>query len=111
MNHLRVFALAAAPTALLIGLAAPATAVNASGAKAVCAAPAAHQVLTAKQGLQVVKNCAARQAQSKSWHWMGNYGSVYDVATVANGAGVGAGELITLPNASGGGLLPTFMYY
>jgi hypothetical protein len=42
---------------------------------------------------------------------MGNYGSVYDVVSVANRLGVVPGGLITEANSSGGGLIPTFMYY
>ncbi len=45
--------------------------------------------------------------QVKTWHWMGNYGSVYDVATAANSFGAGAGEVIT---QNMNGVWATFMY-
>jgi hypothetical protein len=114
MNPTRTLALAAAP-ALLIGLAIPAAAGGATAQKAPTArsacVPGEDQVLTAKQSLKLVKQCDDVKAAAKSWHWMGNYGSVYDVASVANSLGVGAGELITEANATGGGLIPTFMFY
>jgi hypothetical protein len=113
MNSLRTLALAAAPTALLIGLAGPASAAHAPAPKAsaACKAPAADAVLTAKQGIELYKGCKSVKAPRKTWHWMGNYGSVYDVVRVANSRNVGAGGLVTEANASGGGLIPTFMYY
>ncbi|MER8041451.1 hypothetical protein [Streptomyces sp. NPDC094032] len=114
MNRLRTLAIAAAPAALLIGLASPASAAPAPQAPAApaasCYRPGADQVLTAEEGIALVSACKS-QKQDPSWHWMGNYGSVYDVANVANSRGVGPGGLVTIPNASGGGLIPTFMYY
>ncbi|MFG2145445.1 hypothetical protein ACGFRG_14770 [Streptomyces sp. NPDC048696] len=114
MKRLRTLAIAAAPAAMLIGLAIPASAAPAPKApttpNAGCYTPRADQVLTAKEGIQLVSACKARKDDA-SWHWMGNYGSVYDVVNVANSRGVAAGGLVTIPNASGGGLIPTFMYY
>ncbi|MEU1011253.1 hypothetical protein [Streptomyces sp. NPDC005890] len=115
MNRLRALAIAAAPAALLIGLAIPAPATPAPKApttpNAGCYLPRADQVLTAQEGIKLANACATRKKADPSWHWMGNYGSVYDVVSVANSRGVGAGGLVTVPNASGGGLIPTFMYY
>ncbi|WP_244189591.1 hypothetical protein [Streptomyces incarnatus] len=111
MNRHRALAIAAAPAALLIGLAIPAPAAPApTTPNAGCYMPRANQVLTAQEGIKLVNACKA-QKSDPSWHWMGNYGSVYDVVNVANSRGVGAGGLVTIPNASGGGLIPTFMYY
>jgi len=116
MNRYSVFALTALPTVLLIGSAAGAPAVDAPAQKAsvtgrsTCRVPAPDEVLTAKEGIQLIGQCSAL-TRVKMWHWMGNYGSVYDVANVANGGGIGAGELITEANPSGGGLIPTFMFY
>ncbi|WP_338931000.1 hypothetical protein WEB32_06560 [Streptomyces netropsis] len=115
MNRLRIHALAAAPIALLIGLAVPAAAAAAEDPQpnttkaAVCDAPARDAVLTAQEGI-ALKKCSdsAKAAQPKTWHWMGNYGSVYDVANAANGGGIGAGEVITQYL---NGLYPTFMFY
>ncbi|MFE1379417.1 hypothetical protein ACFW6S_10810 [Streptomyces sp. NPDC058740] len=113
MNRLRTLAVAAAPAALLIGLASPASAARAPQAPAApaaaCYKPGADQVLTAQQGIELASACKSKK--EASWHWMGNYGSVYDVVNVANSRGVGPGELVTIPNPSGGGLIPTFMYY
>jgi hypothetical protein len=116
MNCMRSLALAAAPTALLIGMAAgPAVAASSPAPKAAsCKAPGPNQVLTSQQATKLFKGCVTARAKAKAiktWHWMGNYGGVYEVAAAANNLGVGAGELITVPNASGGGLLPTFMFY
>ncbi|GHC74527.1 hypothetical protein [Streptomyces cinnamoneus] len=92
MNPLRTLALAAAPTAMLIGLsAAPAMAADDPAPNP----PATVSISPAKQ-------------QVKTWHWMGNYGSVNDVANAANGFGAGAGEFVT-QNING--LWATFMYY
>ncbi|WP_371648237.1 MULTISPECIES: hypothetical protein [unclassified Streptomyces] len=114
MNRLRTLAIAAAPATLLIGLAIPASAAPAPQApttpNARCYTPRADQVLTAQEGIKLVSACKT-QKSDPSWHWMGNYGSVYDVVNVANSRGVGSGGLVTIPNASGGGLIPTFMYY
>ncbi|MEV7278699.1 hypothetical protein [Streptomyces sp. NPDC093111] len=114
MNRLRTLAVAAVPAALLIGLASPASAAAGPQAPAVpaasCYRPGADQVLTAQEGIELVSACKAKR-DNPSWHWMGNYGSVYDVVNVANSRGVGPGGLVTIPNASGGGLIPTFMYY
>ncbi|WP_329112364.1 hypothetical protein [Streptomyces sp. NBC_01353] len=113
MNRLRTLAIAAAPAALLIGLASPAPAAPGPQAPTMSAAscyrPGADQVLTAQEGIELANACKTQRAPS--WHWMGNYGSVYDVVNVANSKGVGPGELVTIPNPSGGGLIPTFMYY
>ncbi|MEV5242167.1 hypothetical protein AB0K89_24145 [Streptomyces cinnamoneus] len=93
MNCLRTLARAAAPTALLIGLAAaPAMASD---------TPAPNAPATV--GVSPVK------AQVKQWHWMGNYGSVYDVALAANNWGAGPGGLVT--QDVGNGLYATFLYY
>ena len=116
MNRLRTLALTAAPTALLIGLAAPASIADANtqkapaaAAAATCTAPAADQVLTAKEGIRLKKCITARAVRApKTWHWMGNYASVYAVTAAANGGGIGAGELIT---EYLGGVYPTFMFY
>lgn len=66
-------------------------------------------ITTAEEGIAQVNENVAQQLGSKQWHWMGNYGSVYDMANVANQAGCGAGEVISsiLPN----NLIPTWMYY
>jgi hypothetical protein len=115
MNRLLILALTAVPTALLIGPAAPAPAADAPALKAsatassTCRVPAADEVLTAKESIRLIQQCP--KAEAKTWHWMGNYGSVHDVVAVANQAGIGPGELITEANPSGGGLLPTFMFY
>lgn len=113
MNRLRTLAIAAAPAALLIGLASPASAAPVPQAPATpaagCYRPGADQVLTVKEGIALVNACKTQKGAS--WHWMGNYGSVYDVVNVANSRGVGPGGLVTIPNPSGGGLIPTFMYY
>ncbi|MCA6094107.1 hypothetical protein LE181_18305 [Streptomyces sp. SCA3-4] len=93
MNCLRFLARAAAPTALLVGLA---------------AAPAMASDTPAPNTPATVSTSPVK-AQVKTWHWMGNYGSVYDVANAANGFGAGAGELIT--QDVGNGLYATFMYY
>jgi hypothetical protein len=65
-------------------------------------------ITTAEEGVALV-NQNLDQRSGKQWHWMGNYGNVYDMAAVANGAGCGAGEVIStvLPN----NLIPTWMYY
>ncbi|MFD4507800.1 hypothetical protein [Streptomyces sp. NPDC058457] len=115
MNRLRALAITAAPAALLIGLAIPVPAAPAPKApttpNAGCYMPRADQVLTAQEGIKLASACKAQKSDDPSWHWMGNYGSVYDVVNVANSRGVGTGGLVTIPNASGGGLIPTFMYY
>jgi|tagenome__1003787_1003787.scaffolds.fasta_scaffold20275870_2 hypothetical protein len=121
MKHLRLLAVAA-PVALLIGPAAPAPAARAPApavhapapdaattVSATCRVPAPDEVVTAEESIRRIQQC--RKMQAKSWHWMGNYGSVNDVVNAANGGGIGAGELITEANPSGSGLLPTFMYY
>ncbi|MBT2450628.1 hypothetical protein J7F03_26855 [Streptomyces sp. ISL-43] len=115
MNRHRVLAAAAAPAALLIGLAIPASAAPAPKAPTTsnsgCYVPRSDQVLTVQEGTKLLTACKAQNRADPSWHWMGNYGSVYDVVSAANRAGVGAGELVAIPNASGGGLIPAFMYY
>ncbi|MBZ4322833.1 hypothetical protein [Streptomyces huiliensis] len=93
MHPLRTLALAAAPAAMLIGLAAPAMAAD---------PPTPNNAAT-------TSTSRVAQAPVKTWHWMGNYGSVYDVANAANGFGAGAGELIT--QDIGNGLYATFMFY
>ncbi|UQI45207.1 hypothetical protein M1P56_13035 [Streptomyces sp. HU2014] len=113
MNRHRTLTLAAAPIALLIGLAAPAAAADdpvsstPKTPRAVCDKPANDAVLTAEEGI-ALRQCSRAQAAPKTWHWMGNYGSVYDVANAANGGGIGAGEVITQYL---NGLYPTFMFY
>ncbi|MFC5144981.1 hypothetical protein [Streptomyces aureoversilis] len=111
MNR-RTYALAAAPIALLIGLAAPAAADEPQPntpkvPRAVCDTPAHDAVLTAQEGI-ALRKCTDARVAVKTWHWMGNYGSVYDVANAANGGGIGAGEVITQYL---NGLYPTFMFY
>ncbi|MFE0042995.1 hypothetical protein [Streptomyces albireticuli] len=114
MNRLRTHALAAAPIALLIGLAAPAAAADdpqsatPKAPRAVCDTPATDAVLTAQEGIALRQCSSTKAAAPKTWHWMGNYGSVYDVANAANGGGIGAGEVITQYL---NGLYPTFMFY
>ncbi|WP_084352586.1 hypothetical protein [Millisia brevis] len=68
------------------------------------------QNLTAEEGIELGQRVVAANYRPQ-WRWMGNYGSVHDVARVANSVGCGAGALITVPNPSGSGLLPTYMYY
>ncbi|MEW2575930.1 hypothetical protein [Streptomyces syringium] len=116
MNRLRThaIALAAAPIALVIGLAGPAAAADDPAAttptapRAACDTPATDAVLTSEEGIALRKCTTSKAAQPKTWHWMGNYGSVYDVANAANGGGIGAGEVITQYL---NGLYPTFMFY
>ncbi|GHG74932.1 hypothetical protein [Streptomyces griseocarneus] len=113
MNRLRTHALAAAPIALLIGLAAPAAAagdpqpIAPKAPRAVCDTPAANAILTVQEGI-ALRKCSDVKIAVKTWHWMGNYGSVYDVVNAANGGGIGAGEVITQYL---NGLYPTFMFY
>ncbi|MFB6393785.1 hypothetical protein [Polymorphospora lycopeni] len=117
MHRKRIATLAAAPLALLIGSAVlSASTANASHstapavASSTCNAPDAEKILTVEEGIALVKKCSARaDAAAPGWHWMGNYGSVYDVVAVANGGGIGPGELIAQPQSSG--LVPSFMYY
>jgi hypothetical protein len=78
-----------------------------AAASSTCNIPTANQVLTALEGVQL-KQCTAAQPLIKTWHWMGNFGSVYDVVAAANGGGIGSGELITQYL---NGLYPTFMFY
>lgn len=113
----RIAALAAAPLTLLSGsavYAASNTDAPPSIAPVVvnstCNAPAGEKVLTVEEGIAIVEKCSAPGIAAVGWHWMGNYGSVYDVAAVANSAGVGPGELIAIPQPSGS-LVPAFMYY
>ncbi|MEW1547742.1 hypothetical protein [Streptomyces tsukubensis] len=117
MSHLRTLALVAAPTALLVGLAVPVSADDAprpkkprpSSLSVSSCQPGPDQVVTAAESLKLVNECGAQRTAVKQWRWMGNYGSVYDVTTVANRLGLVNGELLVTPMASG--LLPTFMYY
>src|SRR4051812_38370025 len=118
MTHLRTFALIPLTTALLVGSAAPTLAANAPTPKAAttttssaCRVPAADEVLTAQDSLRLVAQCRTVSPHVKTWHWMGNYGSVYDVVSVANRLRIAPGGLVTEANSSGGGLIPTFMYY
>lgn len=92
MNCLRTLARAAAPTALLIGLA---------------AAPAMAADDPAPNAPATVSTSPVK-AQVKTWHWMGNYGTVYEAANAANGFGAGAGEFVT-QNINGA--WATFLYY
>lgn len=115
MNRLRVLALVSVFTALLIGVspsasaAAPASKPSTS-ASPTCYEPARDQVLTTKQGIELFKACsAANVAAVPGWHWMGNYGDVYSLASAANAWGAGPGELLT--QIMSNGLLATFMYY
>jgi hypothetical protein len=43
-------------------------------------------ITTAEEGIAQVNQNVAQQLGSKQWRWMGNYGSVYDMANVANQA-------------------------
>jgi hypothetical protein len=117
MMRYRALALVAVPAALLVGSAAPTLAAEdsapTSGAtSASCSAPALDAVVTAEETVRRVEACRTTSAsQAPSWHWMGNYGSVYDVQNAANSLGVGAGGLVTQVQPSGSGLFPTFMYH
>lgn len=118
MTHLRTFTLVTLSSVLLVGSAAPTLAANAPAPRAAttttssaCRVPAADEVLTAQDSLRLVAQCRTVSPHVKTWHWMGNYGSVYDVVSVANRLRIVPGGLITEANSSGGGLIPTFMYY
>lgn len=66
------------------------------------------RALSAEEGKELKKRIAESRATGQ-WHWMGNYGSPYDVVAVANSAPkCEAGELITGFHENG--LIPTFMY-
>jgi hypothetical protein len=67
------------------------------------------QVLSAAEAIEVQKRVAAAST-GKQWHWMGNYGSVYDPVSVANGAGISAGEMILNINFNNG-LIAAWMFY
>jgi hypothetical protein len=67
------------------------------------------QVLSAAEGIEIQKRLAQGSA-AKQWHWMGNYGSVYDPVNVANGAGISAGEMILNFNFNNG-LIAAWMFY
>jgi hypothetical protein len=67
------------------------------------------QVLSAAEGIEIQKRFA-EGAAGKQWHWMGNYGSVYDPVSVANGAGISGGEMILNINFNNG-LIAAWMYY
>lgn len=69
----------------------------------------AEQVLTAAEGTEIQQRIAARRGL-KQWHWMGNYGNVYDPVNVANGGGVVAGEMILNFNFNNG-LIAAWMFY
>ena len=69
----------------------------------------ADQVLTTEEGIEVQQRIAARRGL-KQWHWMGNYGNVYDPVNVANRGGVASGELIMNINFANG-LIATWMFY
>ncbi|WP_081239141.1 hypothetical protein [Streptomyces viridosporus] len=67
------------------------------------------RALSAEEGIELKKHVAGSRATGQ-WHWMGNYGSPYDVMAVANAEPKsGAGELITGFHENG--LIPTFMYW
>jgi hypothetical protein len=68
------------------------------------------QVLSATEGIEIQKRLAAASSGVKQWHWMGNYGSVYDPVSVANGAGISAGEMILNINFNNG-LIAAWMLY
>lgn len=113
MMRSRALALVAVPAVLLVGSAAPTlaaedTAATSGTTSAGCRTPGLDEVVTAETSLQLASACRTA-SQAPSWHWMGNYGSVYDVQNAANGLGVGPGGLITQGDANG--LFPTFMYY
>lgn len=66
------------------------------------------RALSAEEGKELKKRITESRATGQ-WHWMGNYGSPYDVVAVANSAPkCEAGELITGFHENG--LIPTFMY-
>jgi hypothetical protein len=65
------------------------------------------QVLTVEEGVGIQQRIAALRGL-KQWHWMGNYGSVYDPVAVANQGGLVAGEMIL--NFSGS-LIAAWMFY
>jgi hypothetical protein len=70
---------------------------------------AADQILSVAEGIELQKRIAER-APGKQWHWMGNYGSVYGPADVANRAGISAGEMIININFNNG-LVAAWMFY
>ena len=67
------------------------------------------QILSVAEGIEMQKRIKAT-ATAKQWHWMGNYGDVYGPVNVANGAGIGAGEVIININFNNG-LVATWMHY
>jgi hypothetical protein len=67
------------------------------------------QVLSAAEGAEIQKRLAEASAV-RQWHWMGNYGSVYDPVNVANGAGIPAGGMILNINFDNG-LIAAWMFY
>ncbi|GGF96281.1 hypothetical protein GCM10007304_07800 [Rhodococcoides trifolii] len=66
------------------------------------------QVLTREEGVALGER-NAHAASTAQWHWMGNYGNVYDVVAVANSRGCGTGSLVT--DFQTNGLMPTYMFY
>jgi hypothetical protein len=69
----------------------------------------ADQVLTAAEGVEIRQRIAARMGPQQ-WHWMGNYGNVYDPVTVARSYGAAAGEMILNFNFNNG-LIATWMFF
>jgi hypothetical protein len=69
----------------------------------------ADQVLTVDEGVEIQQRIAASRG-AKQWHWMGNYGNVYDPVNVANQGGVVAGEMILNFNFNNG-LIAAWMFY
>ena len=67
------------------------------------------QILSAAEGTEIQKRLA-EASTVKQWHWMGNYGSVYDPANVANRAGISAGEMILNINFNND-LIATWIFY
>ena len=68
------------------------------------------RVLTAAEGIALKQRISAQRALAPQWRWMGNYGSPYDAAAVANTppvAGAGAIMFEVMDN----GLIPAWMYF
>ncbi|MFG2330684.1 hypothetical protein ACGFMM_13750 [Streptomyces sp. NPDC048604] len=69
---------------------------------------AADRVLSVEEGAAIKQSIAA-QRSLKQWRWMGNYGSPFDAAAVANqNPPCVAGEVMFSFN---GNLVPAWMFY
>jgi hypothetical protein len=69
---------------------------------------AADRVLPVDEGAEFKRRIAARN-EPKRWRWMGNYGSPFDAAAVANQEPpCVAGEVMFTIN---GNLVPAWMFY